>query len=81
MAETATITSQADIPDQWATGNAAISDALHRSAVAVNAPIGGYTYLPRPGYSDHGDRYISTRSPEHAARMARADALAAQRAA
>lgn len=47
---------------------------------APNAPIGGYTYLPRPGYSDHGDRYISTRSPEHAARMARADALAAQRA-
>lgn len=47
---------------------------------APNAPIGGYTYLPRPGYSDYGDRYISTRSPEHAARMARADALAAQRA-
>lgn len=39
-------------------------------------PSGGYTYLPRPGYSDHEDRYISTRSPEHAARMARADALA-----
>lgn len=35
MAETATITSQADIPDQWETGNAANSDALHRSAVAV----------------------------------------------
>lgn len=43
-------------------------------------PPGGYTYLPRPGYSDHEDRYISTRSPEHAARMAWADALAAQEA-
>lgn len=39
-------------------------------------PSGGYTYLPRPGYSDYEDRYISTRSPEHAARMTRADALA-----
>lgn len=45
---------------------------------APNAPIGGYTYLPRPEYSDHEDRYISTRSPEHAARMARADALATE---
>lgn len=40
---------------------------------ASNAPIGGFTYLPRPGYGDHKDRYISTRSPEHAARMARAN--------
>ena len=45
---------------------------------APNAPIGGYTYLPRPGYSDHENRYTSTRSPEHAARMARADALAVE---
>ena len=39
---------------------------------ASNALIGGYTYLPRPGYSDYPDRYISTRSPEHARRMAEA---------
>lgn len=43
---------------------------------ASNAPIGGYTYLPRPGYSDHEDRYISTRSPEHVARMTQAHARA-----
>lgn len=35
-------------------------------------------FLPRPGYSDHEDGYISTRSPERAARLARADALAAK---
>lgn len=55
----------------------------HTGGERVNdphAPIGGYTHLPRPRYSDHEDRYISTRSPEHAARMARADALAAQEA-
>ncbi|WP_122941030.1 hypothetical protein [Brachybacterium sp. EE-P12] len=42
----------------------------------IDLPSGGYTYLPRPGYSDYEDRYISTRSPEHASRMARADAFA-----
>lgn len=43
-----------------------------------DSPQGGYTYSPRPGYSDHEDRYLSTRSAEHAARMKRADALAAE---
>ena len=42
---------------------------------APNAPIGGYIHLPCPGYSDYEDHYISTRSPEHAARMARTAAL------
>lgn len=28
---------------------------------AKDAPMGGYTYDPRPGYSDYPDRYISTR--------------------
>lgn len=47
---------------------------------AEGAPQGGYTYLPRRGYSDYEDRYISTRSPEHAARMAQADARAKEAA-
>jgi hypothetical protein len=28
---------------------------------AADAPDGGYTYLPRLGYADHQNRYISTR--------------------
>lgn len=29
---------------------------------ADDAPAGGYTYLPRAGYFDHEDRYVSTRA-------------------
>lgn len=25
---------------------------------ALNSPIGGYTYDPRPGYRDYPDRYV-----------------------
>lgn len=28
---------------------------------ATGSPQGGYTYDPRPGYSDYPDRFISTR--------------------
>ena len=28
---------------------------------ALDAPIGGYTFSPREGYSDYPDRFISTR--------------------
>lgn len=31
---------------------------------ADGAPAGGYTYAPRPGYSDYPDRYISTHSTD-----------------
>lgn len=30
---------------------------------AQGTPTGGYTYLPRSGYSDYPDRYVSTRWP------------------
>lgn len=30
---------------------------------AEGAPMGGFTYLPRHGYSDHADRYESKRWP------------------
>lgn len=38
---------------------------------AKDAPQGGYTFMPRSGYSDYPNRYISTRSAEHARLMAK----------
>lgn len=41
---------------------------VHASGVRVahpfgpDSPVGGFTYLPREGYADHPDRYVSTRS-------------------
>jgi hypothetical protein len=32
---------------------------------APDAPQGGYTFLPREDYSDHPERYVSTRWPNH----------------
>jgi hypothetical protein len=32
---------------------------------AKGVPQGGYTFLPRPGYSDYEGRFISTRFGEH----------------
>lgn len=61
-------------PKLWkCTGGERVSDPT-----ASNAPNGSYAYLSLLGYSNHEDRYIPTRSPEHTARMSRADALAAK---
>ena len=41
---------------------------VHTSGVRVavpwtaDGPAGGYTYLPRQGYADYPDRYISPRT-------------------
>ena len=40
---------------------------VHTSGIRVTdpfepgGPVGGFTYLPREGYADHSDRYVSTR--------------------
>ncbi len=34
------------------------------------SPMGGYTYLPREGYDDYPDRYVSTRFGEHSSYLA-----------
>lgn len=54
--DTQTPTTTTD-PTPWRhTSGVRVADIL-----AEGAPIGGYTFDPRPGYSDHPLRYISTR--------------------
>lgn len=31
---------------------------------AADSPAGDYTFKPRHGFSDHGERYVSTRWPD-----------------
>ncbi|WP_404851101.1 hypothetical protein [Dietzia kunjamensis] len=46
-------------PAPWVhTSGQRVADPTGRAA-----PQGGYTYLPREGYADHPDRYVSTRWP------------------
>lgn len=40
-----------------------VSGVRATSPYAPGAPIGGYTFSPRPGYDDYDDRYVSTTAP------------------
>lgn len=67
------VTIMSDVPGLAAGPNGAVPDPapwVHVSGEraahphAPGAPMGGYKYSPREGYSDYPDRYISTRSAQ-----------------